>query len=150
MTMPIIVYRPKFHLVPLDENGAPVAASLVDVSCDMSRVELTLDTPTTSVTNFCGTFQIPGDIEEGAEIEVTVNADTKDNWAPLVGTMVQARIYDRADSTEVRAFDTQIPANPALYGANVPGEARTITMSLPVLSSPVHGTVTGGVFTADA
>lgn len=136
MTMPIVVYRPKFHLVPLDGAGDPIELQLVDVSCDMASVELTLDTPTNDVTNFCGTFQIPDDIEEGATVEVMVNADTHDNWAPLVGDQVEARVYDRQDSTSYRKFTTQVPADPSLYGTTEPGEARTVSMDLPVLSSP--------------
>ena len=75
MTAPIIVYRPLLHLQPLDENGDDDGAA-VDVSCDMSSVELTVDTPTTDVSTFCGNFQIPDDITVGATFEVTVNADT--------------------------------------------------------------------------
>ena len=136
MTMPIVVYRPKFHLIPLGVDGDADIGDLVDVSCDMATVELTLDTPTTTVTNFCGTFQIPDDIEEGCTVEVMVNADTRENWEPLVGETCEARIYDRQDSTAYRKFTTQIPADPSLYGTNEPGEARTVSMDLPVLSSP--------------
>lgn len=137
MTMPIIVYRPKFHLVPINPvTDLPNEAGLVDVSCDMASVELTLDTPTTTVTNFCGTFQIPDDIEEGATVNVMVNEDTHDNWSDLVGDIMEARVYDRQDSTSYRKFRTQIPADPSLYGTNEPGEARTVDMDLPVLTSP--------------
>lgn len=133
---PIIIYRPKFHLVPLDGAGVPVEGGLVDVSCDMAAVELPLDTPTTDVTTFCGTFQIPGDIVEGCVASVTVNADTHTRWASLVGAQMEARVYDRQGDVDYRRFDTQVPADPSLYGKSTPGEARTIDLNLPVLSSP--------------
>ena len=133
MVAPIIVYRPLLHLQPLDEAGADDGAA-VDVSCDMSSVELTVDTPTTDVTTFCGNFQIPDDITVGATFEVTVNADTNANWSALVGRTVRAELYDRTDSTTYRTFDTQIMLNPALYGPTTPGEARTFSFDLAVLS----------------
>jgi len=135
MVMPIVVYRPKFHLVPL-VDGEPSEGELVDVSCDMVSVELGLDTPMITVKTFCGTLTVPDDIEESASVEVAVNAETSSLWAPLVGTQVEARIYDRNDSVDYRRFDTQIPADPSLYGATEPGEARTVEMDLPILSSP--------------
>jgi hypothetical protein len=133
MTAPIIVYRPLLHLQPLDEAGADDGAA-VDVSCDMSSHELTVDTPTTDVTTFCGNFQIPDDITVGATWEVTVNADTHDRWEPLVGRRVRAEVYDRTDSTHFRAYETQIQLNPALYGPTTPGEARTFSFDQAVLS----------------
>ena len=134
MTAPIIVYRPLLHLQPLDEDGEDDGAA-VDVSCDMSSVELTVDTPTTDVTTFCGNFQIPDDITVGATFEVTVNADTDSNWSALVGRMVRAELYDRTDSTKYRTFDTQIMLNPSLYGPDTPGEARAFSFDLAVLSA---------------
>lgn len=133
MTTPIIVYRPLLHLQPLDEAGAPDGLA-VDVSCDMSSVELNVDSPTTDVTTFCGNFQIPDDITVGATFEVTVNADTDSNWAALVGRTVQAQLYDRTDATRYRAFNTQINLNPSLYGPTTPGEARTFSFDVAVLS----------------
>ena len=133
MVAPIIVYRPLLHLQPLDEAGADDGAA-VDVSCDMSSAELTVDTPTTDVTTFCGNFQIPDDITVGATFEVTVNGETSARWAPLVGRRVRAELYDRTDSTTYRTFDTQIMLNPALYGPTTPGEARAFSFDLAVLS----------------
>jgi hypothetical protein len=133
MTAPIIVYRPLLHLQPLDENGDDDGAA-VDVSCDMSSVELTVDTPTTDVSTFCGNFQIPDDITVGATFEVTVNADTNSRWSALVGRRVRAELYDRTDSTQYRAFETQIQLNPSLYGPDTPGEARAFSFDLAVLS----------------
>jgi hypothetical protein len=133
MTAPIIVYRPLLHLQPLDENGDDDGAA-VDVSCDMSSVELTVDSPTTDVSTFCGNFQIPDDITVGATFEVTVNADTDSRWAALVGQRVRAELYDRTDSTKYRTFETQIQLNPSLYGPTTPGEARTFSFDVAVLS----------------
>ena len=132
MVAPIIVYRPLLHLQPLDEDGEDDGAA-VDVSCDMSSVELTVDTPTTDVTTFCGNFQIPDDIIVGATFEVTVNAETDANWSALVGQSVRAELYDRTDATRYRTFNTQIMLNPSLYGPTTPGEARTFSFDVAVL-----------------
>lgn len=133
MTAPIIVYRPLLHLQPLDEDGVDEGAA-VDVSCDMSSVELDVDTPTTDVSTFCGNFQIPGDITVGATFEVTVNGETDGRWSALVGQRVRAELYDRTDSTRYRTFETQIQLNPSLYGPTTPGEARTFSFDVAVLS----------------
>lgn len=135
MTMPIVVYRPTLLLQPLDENGDPDGAA-VDVSCDMSSVELGVTQPLINVSNFCGKYSIPDDIEESATFEVAVNADTYTRWAALVGVTVQAQIKDRTTDTDYRAFNTEIRINPALYGTTSPGEARTISFDVPILSSP--------------
>ena len=134
MVAPIIVYRPLLHLQPLDEDGEDDGAA-VDVSCDMSSVELTVDAPLTEVSTFCGNFQIPDDIVPGATFEVTVNAETDANWSPLVGKMVRAELYDRTDSSQYRTFDTQIMLNPSLYGPTTPGEARSFSFDVAVLSA---------------
>jgi hypothetical protein len=133
MTAPIIVYRPRLWLQPLDEDGVDTGAA-IDVSCDMSSVELGVDTPTTDVTTFCGNFQIPGDITVSATLEVTVNPDTDTNWAALVGQRVRAELYDRNDSSRYRTFETQIMLNPSLYGPTTPGEARTFSFDTAILS----------------
>jgi hypothetical protein len=38
MTMPIIIYRPKVVVQPLDEAGSPTSDAPVDVSCDFSSL----------------------------------------------------------------------------------------------------------------
>lgn len=133
MVSPIIVYRPKLILQPLDEAGAP-SGSPVDVSCDMGSVELDVDTPTDEVITFCGTFTIPGDISVGATFEVVVNAETDGRWSALVGVPVQAQLYDRQDATSYRAFTTLITLNPSLYGPTTPGEARSFSFDVAVTS----------------
>ena len=65
---------------------------------------------------------------------MTVNADTDSNWSPLVGKTVRAELYDRTDATKYRTFDTQINLNPSLYGPTTPGEARTFSFDVAVLS----------------
>lgn len=130
---PIIVYRPTLVLQPLDAAGDPTG-SPVDVSCDISRFELDVDTPTTRVSTFCGSFEIPGDIEVSATVEVTVNDETSGRWAPLVGDSMEVRVKDRSTDTVYRRFQTQIPLNPALYGPDESGEARAFDFNLPVLS----------------
>ena len=140
MVAPIIVYRPLLHLQPLDEEGED-DGSPVDVSCDMSSVELTVDSPITDVTTFCGNFQVPDDITAGATFEVTVNADTDANWSALVGRRVRAELYDRTDASRYRTFETQIQLNPSLYGPTTPGEARTFSFDVAVLSAVAWATV---------
>lgn len=134
MVAPIIVYRPLLHLQPLDAEGAE-DGSPVDVSCDMSSVELTVDTPTTNVKTFCGNFQVPDDIEVGATFEVTVNDETDSRWSGLVGSRVRADLYDRNDTSKYRSFETQITLNPSLYGPDEPGEARAFSFDLAVTSA---------------
>lgn len=133
METPIIVYRPTLVLQPLDADGDPTGPE-VDVSCDMVSAELTVDTPVTSIKTFCGTAQIPDDVEVGCTLEVAVNLTTNDRWAALVGVSVLAQIKDRTADTDAREFTSVIPLNPALYGPDTPGEARQFSFDIPVLS----------------
>lgn len=130
---PIIIRKPLLHLQPLDEAGADDGA-LVDVSCDMASVELTPDTPTIEANTFCGNFTIPDEVTIGASFEVTVNTDTDANWSALVGKTVRAELYDREDATRYRTFTTVVPINPSLYGPTTPGETRTFSFDVAVLS----------------
>lgn len=134
MVAPIVVYRPKLILQPLDENLNFDGAS-VDVSCDMSSVELTVDTPTADVSTFCGHFTIPDDPVPGATFEFTINADTDDNWSALVGKTVEAQVYDKETDTRYRKFQTTVLINPSLYGPTTPGESRTFSADFAVLSA---------------
>ena len=134
MVAPIIIRNPLLHLQPLDEDGADDGA-LVDVSCDMASVELTPETPTIDVTTFCGNFSIPDDVSITATLEVTINADTDANWSALVNKTVRAELYDRSDASRYRTFDTIVPINPSLYGPTTPGEARTFSFDVAVLSA---------------
>jgi len=140
MTAPIIVYRPLLHLQPLDEDGDDDGAA-VDVSCDMSSVELTVDTPTTDVTTFCGNFQVPDDIVVGSTWEATINAETNGRWTALVGRRVRAELYDRTDASTYRTFETQIMLNPSLYGPTNPGDPRQFSWDQAVLSEVEWATV---------
>lgn len=133
MTAPIIVRNPLLHLQPLDDAGEDDGA-LVDVSCDMASVELSPETPTVEATTFCGNFTIPDEVSVGATFEVTINADTDANWSAIVGRTVRAELYDRSDATRYRTFDTIVPINPSLYGPTTPGETRTFSFDVAVLS----------------
>jgi hypothetical protein len=133
MTAPIVIYQPQLKFQPFDEAGDP-EGDLVDLTCDVSAVEITVDTPTTTVSTFCGKFQVPGDIEEGATISVTVNPDTDANWTALVGVTGEFQVYDRVDATKYRKFTSLVTANPSLYGTTQPGEVRTVDLDVPVLS----------------
>jgi len=134
MVAPIIVKNPLLHLQPLTEEGADDGA-LVDVSCDMASVEIGVDTPTIEATTFCGNFSVPDEITVTATLEVTVNADTDANWSAIVGRTVRAELYDRTDASRYRTFDTIVPINPSLYGPTTPGETRTFSFDVAVLSA---------------
>jgi hypothetical protein len=135
VTTPIIIYRPKVVVQILDEDGSPTADPPVDVSCDFSSVEFGVDQPSTTVTTFCGKFQVPDDIEESVSGDFTVNADTDDNWSGLVGERVEMQIWDREDSTRYRKVDVHVGINPSLYGTTQPGQARQPSVDFPVLSA---------------
>ena len=144
MTAPIIIYRPVLLVQPLTDAGVDDGAA-VDVSCDMESVELGVDTPITSVSNFCGTYSVPDDPEISATLNVIMNADTSANWAPLVGKKVRFELFDRSSQNVVggkfRQWDSQVMLNPALYGNTTPGEARTVSFDVPVTSEVTEGTV---------
>ena len=135
MTMPIIIYRPKVVVQPLDEDGSPTSDAPVDVSCDFSSIEFGVDQPSTTVSTFCGKFQVPDDIEESVTGEFTINADTDGNWSPLVGVQAQMQVWDREDATRHRTVNVHIGVNPSLYGTTAPGEARQPSVDFPVLSA---------------
>lgn len=133
MDIPIVVYRPTVLLQPLDAAGDPDGAA-VDVSCDFQSIELTVDTPVTTIKTFCGSAQVPDDPEIGCDCTVAVNDATSGRWSGLVGDSVEVQVKDRSTDTSYRRFQSQVPINPALYGTTEPGEARTVDFSLPVLS----------------
>lgn len=135
MTMPIIVYRPKVVAQILDADGSPTSDEVIDLSCDFSSIEFGVDQPSTTVTTFCGKFQVPDDIEESVSADVTVNADTNANWSPLVGQQVQMQVWDREDSTTYRTVTVFVGVNPSMYGTTQPGQARQPSVDFPVLSA---------------
>ena len=145
MTMPIIIYRPKVVVQPLDAEGSPTSDEPVDVSCDFSSIEFGVDQPSTTVSTFCGKFQVPDDIEESVTGEFTINADTDSNWSPLVGVQVAMQVWDREDSASHRLVNVHVGVNPSLYGTTQPGEARQPSVDFPVLSAVAWAT---GVYTA--
>lgn len=141
MPGPIIIKDPIFELQPLDATGEPTGAA-VDLSDDVASVELGYEQDLNTVQTFSARYTVPGEVGESASVEVIVGNDTSTNWAALVGDSVEARVYDRDDATKYRAFDTQLPVDPSLYGTTEPGETRTITIQLPVLSTIHWVTVT--------
>lgn len=139
MTAPIVIYRPKVWIQPVDADGDPDGAD-TDVSCDLMSIELTPDVPIDNVTTFCGSFQTVGEVEVSATLEVAVNNDTDGRWSPLVGRAVEVRVWDREDSTEYREFKSQITINPSLYGPSTPGEVRSHSFDIPVTSEVTWST----------
>lgn len=135
---PIIPYRPKVIFEELDEDGVPVVAGAVEVSCDFQTVELTPDQPINNVPTFCGTFQTPGDVTWSASFGVVVLDDTSTRWAPLVGKLVNVKVWDRATSTSSRQFRSQIGFDPSLGGPTDPeASGRTLEFDVAVLTTPV-------------
>lgn len=141
---PVIIRDPKLFLQPLDEAGAPDGAE-VDVSCDVVTAEIGVEVPITTVSTFCGKYQVPDDPEESCTLETVNVATTSSRWAPLVGVACRVRLFDRADQVVVggkfRTFDTVVPFDPSLYGTTDPGEARTIEFDLPVGTPVAWATV---------
>lgn len=135
MTMPIIVYRPKVVAQIVTEDGSPTSDAPIDLSCDFSSIEFGVDQPSSTVSTFCGKFQVPDDIEESVTGEITVNADTDANWSPLVGERVQLQVWDREDATSHRTVTVHVGVNPSLYGTTQPGEARQPSVDFPVLEA---------------
>ena len=135
MTMPIIIRRPKVVAQILTEDGSPTSDLPVDVSCDFSSIEFGVDQPSNTVSTFCGKFQVPDDIEESVSGEITVNADTDENWNGLVGQQVEFQVWDREDATRHRTVTVHVGVNPSLYGTTQPGQARQPSVDFPVLSA---------------
>lgn len=133
MVAPIIIRNPILSLAPL-VDGVPGTA--VDVSDDVSKVELTPTIGTTDVVTFSGTYQSANDPTWAGTASIVVNEDTGANWAPLVGSRVRAQLSDRGDvAGTYRQFDSEILINPGLGGPTQPGQARGFDMVLPVISA---------------
>lgn len=140
MTMPIIIYRPKVVAQILDEDGSPASDAPIDLSCDFSSIEFGVDQPSSTTTTFCGKFQTPDDIEESVSGEITVNADTHENWNGLVGATCQMQVWDNEAYTWHRTVNVYVGANPALYGTTEPGSARQPSLDFPVQSAVAQAT----------
>lgn len=134
MVAPLIIRNPVATLTKLVAGVETGAA--VDVSDDVSKVELTPTIPTSNVQTFSGKYQQTGDTEWAATASIVHNEDLEANWAPLVGESVRVKLYDRADQTIYRTFDSEVIFNPALGGPTQPGQARTYDLVLPVQSVP--------------
>jgi hypothetical protein len=142
MARPLIIKRPKLLVQPLDEAGDPDGAA-VDVSSDVRTCTLEPDQSIDSVSTFAGTFTTTGDTTVGCSIEGLVSADSRTLWPTLVGVSVEIQIFDRPDATEYRAFPSEIPFDPSLYGGNdAESTQREWSMDLPVLGPVAWVTVT--------
>lgn len=133
MVAPIIIRNPIMTLTKL-VDGTPTGAA-IDVSDDVSKLELTPTIPTSNVQTFSGNYQTAGDPTWAAAATIVVNEDTQSNWAPIVGEQVRVKVQDRTDSPAFRTFDSEILFDPAIGGPTQPGQARSFDMALPVLSA---------------
>jgi hypothetical protein len=134
MVAPLIIRNPIATLTKLVAGVESGAA--VDVSDDVSKVELTPSLPTSNVQTFSGKYQQTGDVEWAGSATIVHNEDLDANWTPLVGFPVRVKLYDRQDQTVYRTFDSEVVFNPALGGPTQPGQARTYDYVLPVQSQP--------------
>jgi hypothetical protein len=131
MPGPIVIKDPKLLVQPLDDAGAP-AGTAIDVSEDVTAVELAPEQDIGQIQTFAGSFSIPGEVTSTATVSIVVGADTNTNWAALVGDSCEFQVYDREDATKYRAFTSEVPFDPSLYGSTTPGEAREVDMEVPV------------------
>lgn len=135
---PIIIRKPVFRVAPY---VADVLQPPVDLSDDVSAVELSPDVAIDTVSTFTGKFRVADEPEWSATISIVVTEDTNTNWQTLVGQKVQAQIFDRGPviaGDKYRAFDTEILLDPSLGGStDVEERARAYDIDLPVLSTPV-------------
>ena len=138
MVAPIIIRKPVFRVAAYGTGGA--LDPPVDLSDDVSAVELTPDVAIDTVSTFTGKFRVADDPEWSATLSIVVNEDTTTNWAPLVGKKVEAQVFDVGPAStgdSYRAFDTEILLDPSLGGStDVEERARAFDMDIPVLSEP--------------
>jgi len=137
VAIPVVIQKPVIHITDKDGGTA------VDVSCDISLVDLTPDQAVTEVKRFCGTVQVPGLLTESCSVDYVVNDTTTALWAPLVGKYVTVEVWESDADAAPRTFDSYIGFNPGNYGTFDPGEALTVTgQALPVMSEISRGTST--------
>jgi hypothetical protein len=131
---PLIIRHPKLLIQPLDDAGA-AAGTAVDVSSDVRTFELAPDQSIDSVSTFAGTFTTMADTKYTAKVEGILSVDSRTTWPDLVGAACEVQVFDREDSTEYRAFESEIPFDPSLFGTDdAEGQTREWSMDLPVLS----------------
>ena len=139
---PIIIRKPVFRVAPYDSGG--VLGPPVDLSDDVSAVELSPDVAIDTVSTFTGKFRVADEPEWSASVSIVVTEDTNTNWEALVGSKVEAQIFDAGPATagaKYRAFDTEILLDPSLGGStDVEERARAYDIDLPVLSVPTWKT----------
>jgi len=131
---PLIIRNPKLLLQLLDASGAP-SGTAVDVSSDVRSVELAPSQSIDSVATFVGTFTTMADTTIDCTVEGILSDQSRTIWTTLIGKPVEVQLYDRQDSTEYRAFESEIPFDPSLFGTDdAEGQVREWSMELPVLS----------------
>lgn len=143
MAGPVIIRKPVFRVAPYGTGGTLQPA--VDLSDDVSAVELSPDVAIDTVSTFTGKFRVADEPEWSASVSIVVTDDTQANWEPLVGMKVEAQIFDKgpaASGSQYRAFDTEILLDPSLGGStDVEERARAYDVDLPVLSQPIWKTM---------
>ena len=136
---PVIVYNPKVVVEAYVPETGLLSGTDVELTDDVATAEIGIDTPVGSVKTFGGIFQVPQTPEPSATLHIIVTEGISARWLPLVGDLVQMRVYDRGADGEYRAFDTIIPVDPYLFGTTEPGEVRESDIELPVLSEVTQG-----------
>ena len=139
---PIIIRKPIFRVAVYGTGGA--LQPPVDLSDDVSSVELSPDVSIDTVATFTGKFRVADEPEWSATLSIVVTEDTNANWESLVGSKVECQLFDRgpvATGDQYRAWDSEILLDPSLGGAtNVEERARAYDIDIPVLSTPVWKT----------
>lgn len=135
---PIIIRKPVFRVAVY--GAADVLQPPVDLSDDVSSVELTPDISIDTISTFTGKFRVADEPEWSATLSIVVTEDTQANWATLVGSKVQCQLFDHGPAVagdSYRAWDSEILVDPSLGGAtNVEERARAFDIDIPVLSQP--------------
>jgi hypothetical protein len=136
---PIIIRKPIFRVAVYGAGGT--LRPPVDLSDDVSSVELSPDVSIDTVSTFTGKFRVADEPEWSATLSIVVTEDTQQNWEGLVGSKVQCQLFDRgpvATGDSYRAWDSEILLDPSLGGAtNVEERARAFDIDIPVLTTPV-------------
>jgi hypothetical protein len=136
---PIIIRKPIFRVAVY--GAADVLQPPVDLSDDVSSVELSPDISIDTVATFTGKFRVADEPEWSATLSIVVTEGTQANWEDLVGSKVQCQLFDRGPvqpGDQYRAWDSEILIDPSLGGAtNVEERARAFDIDIPVLTTPV-------------
>ncbi len=132
MATPIVLNNPVVHLEDVDAPGSPV-----DVSCDISRIELRGDQPINTVRRLCGNVSVPGSVDYTATADMVHNDDSASRWGALVGKTVKVTIWPTPTASAGTTFQSFVGYDWTLTGSWENGEPFSVPgFTLPVLAAP--------------